>query len=768
MKKRGIFVKLLCAAMLTSSLGACQSSNSAISEDEAFVDDLISKMSIEEKTAQLRIFHASSNINLDKDGNLVMKDKVKEQLKYGIAGIKNAGGNYSPEQSAHLNNLLQDYIVENSPSGIPALFITESYNGVDARGCTSFARPISLSSTWNLDLVHEVYDCIGREARMRGLHMTHSPEADVTRDPRFGRMSEAFGEDTYLVTEMIAMAVSGMQGDCVGLDSTHIGAVVKHFVAYGQVSGGRNFASIEISPRTLIDEIMPPFKSAVERCGALGIMASHGDINGVSCHSSKWLLTDVLRGQWGFQGYVVSDADDVTRLHEFMRTSENVEEAAIAALKGGLDIDLYGTKAYVQLPELVKKDPSLEKYIDQAVKRVLMTKMKLGLFKNHYVDPSKAVKVRDDAARELANRADQESIILLKNEDKALPLSKDIKTVALVGPNVNKNTVKFFEDVTGGKVKFLVEKGFPLTDQQGKADGDGDGVANANTVRLTSPERCEPGIQKIVQLAKKADAVLLFVGGDPFTTREAYYSSTLGDRSDIDLVGSQDDLINRVRAAVPNKPVIGVLKHRRTLSANNLVEKVDALLDCWELSEFGDHAIAEVVFGDINPSGKLPVTVPRTIGHLPYHYSQKEINYKKGYLFDDNSPLFPFGYGLSYSNFEYSDLKLDNETLTKNGKITVSVNVKNTSNVEGKEVVQMYIKDLYGEVVRPNMELKGFQKVSIAPNETKRVVFEIEPEMLRYTGLSMERILDDGAYKVFIGGNSADLLVAKFTLDTTK
>lgn len=763
--RKNTFWGLLCAAFLVSASSCGGLSTSAVSGDEAFVDNLISNMTIEEKTSQLRIFHAGSDINLDEDGNLVMTDGVRERLKYGIAGIKNAGGNYSPEESAKLNNLLQDYIVENSPSGIPALFITESYNGVDAEGCTSFARPISLSSTWNLELVHRVYDCIGREARSRGLHMTHSPEADITRDPRFGRMSEAFGEDTYLVTEMIANAVSGLQGDCVGLDSTHIGAVVKHYVAYGLVSGGRNFASIEVSPRTLVDEIMPPFKAAVERSGALGVMASHGDINGVSCHSSEWLLTDVLRGEWGFEGYVVSDADDVTRLCEFMHTSETVEQAAIDALKGGLDIDLYGTKAYVQLPELVKKDPSLEKYVDQAVKRVLMTKAKLGLFRNHRTDESKAKSVRDAAARELASVADREAIILLKNEKATLPLSTDaLKTIALVGPNVNAHTAEYFESVTGGKVKFLVEKGFPLTDKQGKADGDGDGVENEDSVRLTTPERCEPGIRRIVNLAKRADAVLLFVGGDPFTTREAYYSSTLGDRSDIDLVGSQDDLINRVRAAVPDKPVVGILKHRRTLSANNLVAKVDALLDCWELSEFGDRAIAEVVFGEVNPSGKLPVTVPRTIGQLPYHYSQKEINYKKGYLFIDNTPLFPFGYGLSYSSFEYSNLSLDKTTMTDKSTIKVSVDVKNTSEVEGKEVVQLYIKDMYGEVVRPNMELKGFEKVLIAPGETKKVEFEITPDMLQYTGLKMERILDAGAYKVFVGTNSSELLQADFLI----
>lgn len=741
----------------------CWSCSPKISEQEAFVDDLISKMSIEEKTAQIRIFHAGSLINLDEDGNLVLADQVKEKLKYGIAGIKNAGVGYSPEQSAILNNLLQDYIVANSPSGIPAMFITESYDGVEAVGCTHFPRPITLSSSWNTNLVKQIYDCMGREARVRGLHMAHSPEADITRDPRFGRMSEAFGEDTYLVTEMIANAVSGLQGDCEGLSSTHIGAVVKHFVAYGQVSGGRNFASIEISPRTLVDEIMPPFKAAVERSGALGIMASHGDINGVSCHANEEILTNVLRGQWGFQGYVVSDADDIYRLHSFMHTSETPEQAAIDAIKAGMDVDLYGTNAFANIPKIVAENPEMEKYVDQSVKRVLMTKVKLGLFDNYYVDPVEAAELtRNQAAQDLANLADRESIILLKNEDNVLPLSKDVKTVALVGPNVDKNTVDYFKEVTGGKVKFLVEKGFPLTDQQGKADGDGDGVLNAATVRLTTPERCEEGIQRILNVARRSDVVLLFVGGDPFTSREAYYSSTLGDRSDIDLVGSQDDLIDRVTKL--GKPTIGVLKHRRTLSINNLSQKADAIIDCWELSEFGDKAVAEIIFGDVNPSGKLPVTVPRTIGQVPYFYSQKEINYKKGYLFMDATPLYYFGYGLSYTNFEYSNLNLDKTTLTKDGTITVSVDVKNTGDREGREVVQMYIKDIIGEVVRPDKELKAFEKITLEPGQTKTIEFVIEPEILKYTGLSMERVLDSGDYKVFVGGNSFELLAADFVL----
>lgn len=736
--------------------------------NESFVNEILADMSIEEKVAQMQVFHANLGVSLDDDDKLVLSNKVKKRLKYGIAGIKNPGEKYSPERAAKLNNQLQKYIIESSPTGIPALFITESYNGVDADGCTRFARPITLASSWNKELVNDIYFQMGREARLRGLHMTHSPEADIARDPRFGRMSETFGEDTYLVTEMIANAVSGLQGNgAEGLSKTHIGAVVKHFVGYAQVSGGRNFASVEISPRTLIDEIMPPFKAAVERCQAVGVMASHGDVNGVSCHSSEWLLRKVLREEWGFDGYVVSDANDVNRLHSFMHTSESPDEAVVAALKAGMDIDLYGDDGYSRLPKMVERRPELITYIDDAVRRVLLAKVRLGLFENPYTEDTELKQVRDSKAIELAKQADRESMILLKNKDKALPLPRNGMTVALVGPNVGKHTLKYFESVAGDGVRFVVEKGFPLTNQQGKADGDGDGAVGelgVVGVQLVSKQRSDAGLDKILRVARSADVVILFVGGDPFTSREAFFNNALGDRADIGLVGAQNELIARV--AQLGKPTIGVLKHRRTLAVSELLEMSDALVDCWEPSEFGDQAIAEVIFGDVNPSGKLAVTVPRTIGQIPFHYSQKEINYKKGYLFLDNSPLFPFGYGLSYTKFKYSDLNLSSPILTEDDNIELSVDVTNTGDVTGREVVQLYIKDIIGEVVRPNKELKGFEKITLKPGETKTVSFVIKPEMLVYTGLEMRPILDAGDYKVSVGGNSAELLTADFKLNT--
>ncbi len=748
--------KLLVLSLTTLSLvfhscgGGASKSDSGASKDykdasltiEERVDALLPLMSIEEKVAQMRIFHANIGTKPDEDGNLKLSKRVIKKLELGIAGIKNPGEHIDPVAAAKMNNELQKYIIEHNRWGIPALFVTESYNGVDAEGCTKFGRPMTSSASFNPELVQRQWDVVGREARLRGMHMCHSPEADVVRDPRFGRMSEAFGEDTYLVTQMVKNAVIGVQGNYEGLGKgTHIGAVAKHFAGYGQVLGGSNFAAIEISERTLIDEIYPPFEAAIKEGRTLGIMASHGDLNGVASHGNKALLTGVLRDQWGFNGYVVSDSNDIARLFYFMNVAESPEAAAQMGLEAGIDVDLYAEDSYSYLPKMVKDNPELEKLIDRSVRRVLRTKFTLGLFDNPYIKLEDVKKgVRAASSLELAKESDLESIILLKNENNALPLNKNksIK-VALLGPLVKENTKEMFASVAGDKVKFIAERGFALTNERGGA-----------------PElldRDPKAIASLVNKAKSADVSILFLGGDKFTSKEAYFSnSTLGDRATIDPVGPQDELVEKIKAL--GKPVIVVLKHRRTLSINVISEKADAILDTWDLSEFGDESTAKIVFGEVSPSGKSPVTIPRSIGQLPYHYSMKEINYKKEYLFLGKGPLYPFGHGLSYTTFEYSDISISNKEITPSTEIEVSVTVKNTGNVKAKEVVQLYIKDEIGSVTRPDKELKGFNKIELEAGESKKVTFKITPKMLEFTGISMEKVLEAGDYTVMIGTSS--------------
>lgn len=723
----------------------------SLSIDER-VEALLPKLSLEEKVAQMRIFHANIGAKPDENGKLKLSDKVIKKLKLGIAGIKNPGEHIDAVAAAKLNNELQKYIIENNRWGIPALFVTESYNGVDAEGCTKFGRPMTSSASFNPELVQRQWDVVGREARLRGMHMCHSPEADVVRDPRFGRMSEAFGEDTYLVTQMVTSAVKGVQGNYEGLgNGTHIGAVAKHFAGYGQVLGGSNFAAIEISERTLIDEIYPPFEAAVKEAKALGIMASHGDLNGIASHGNKALLTGVLRDQWGFEGYVVSDSNDIARLFYFMNVAETPEAAAQMGLEAGIDVDLYAEDSYSYLPEMVKKNPELEKLIDRSVRRVLRTKFILGLFDNPYIDIEDVKKGnRAESSLELAKESDLESIILLKNEEKALPLSKDkaIK-VALLGPLLKENTKNMFESVAGNNVKFIAEKGFQLTNQKGGAP------------KLL--DRDPKAITSLVNKAKSADVSILFLGGDEYTSKEAYFSnSTLGDRATIDPVGPQDELVEKIKAL--GKPVIVVLKHRRTLSINAIAEHADAILDTWDLSEFGDESTARIIFGEVSPSGKSPVTIPRSIGQIPFHYSMKGINFKKEYLFLGQGPLFPFGHGLSYGDFKYSDISISNTEITSETELEVSVNVTNDSSVKAKEVVQMYIKDEIGSVTRPEKELKGFEKIELDAGESKTVTFTITPKMLEFTGITMEKVLESGDYTVMVGTSSQDYLETKFKL----
>ncbi len=720
---------------------------------EKRVEDLLKRMTLEEKVVQMRI--CNQRVNLDSKDSIIMPQILMDKVKNGYGGHKNPGDKLSPEKCALLCNQFQKYVIESSRLGIPILFVGEAYKGLDVEGGTLFERGIGQASSWNTELVKQVWDVIGREARLRGYHMVHSPVADLTRDPRFGRMSESFGEDTHMVTEMIVSAIKGVQGDNKTLNSTHIGAVVKHFAGYGQVTGGRNFASVEMSQRTINDEILPPFKAAVQRAGVLGIMPSHSDLNGVSCHASHDLLTKLLRNEWGFKGYVVSDAEDVARLGFFHKLAETPEAAALLGLKAGVDIDLYSEIAYAHLPKLIKEQPALEKLVDRSVRNVLRTKFLLGLFDNPYIDINKTkAEVHSKSSILLSLKADLESIILLKNENNILPLQKESTLkIGLFGPVIDENTKTDFEAVTNGKVQFVQEKGYDLTDNM------------RENPKLTPAAVCEAGIAKIIEAAKSTNLAILFVGGNGQTAREANFFGVIGDRADIELVSMQNELFERLKAL--GIPVIVVLKQKRNNAFVKISEQANAILNTWDLGEQGNTAIAKILFGDENPSGKLTVTIPRSVGHLPAYYSQKEINFKKPYMFESSEPLYPFGFGLSYTTFKYSNLILSDSIFTKNQTIKVSVSVSNTGTRSGKEVVQLYIKDNYGLVIRPVKELKAFRKIDLAAGETKTLTFEITPEMLVFTDVNMQRVVEAGSFECMVGTSSTEYLSNRFKVTNT-
>lgn len=719
---------------------------------EKRIADIIATMTIEEKTAQMRQFHASSQrvegrqseIELDDKGKLSITDGARKRYAFGIGGIKSPGEKIDPVKAATLTNALQRDIIATSRQGIPSLFVAESYSGLNAEGATKFARPINMAATFNPTLVGDAWDVVGRESRLRGFNMLHSPVADIHRDPRFGRMSEGFGEDTFLTTSMILASVRAVQGNRDGktkdgIAPTHVGAVTKHFVGYGQVEGGRNFATSTISPRDLEDQYFPPFMAAVRDACTLGIMPAHGDINGVASHGNPWLLREVLRDRWGFDGYTVSDAEDIARLGFFMGVAENDKEAAKLGLRAGVDIDLYSDRAYVHLPELVSADPSLMPLMDKAVANVLRTKMKLGLFDKPYVDPRRTAKeTRSASALATALTLDLESMTLLKNAGNLLPLDPAApRTIALVGPLIDKNGVAALSAAFGKSAKFVVEPGLKLTNN------------NLLDAKLASDESNRAGFDRAVAQARQADLSIVFIGDDVFTSKEAFFMGDVrGDRASLDPVGLQTALVEAVKAV--GKPVIVVLKHRRTLTIGRVVDNADAVLDIWEPGERGMEALGMILTGKASPSGRLPVTIPRTVGQLPAYYSQKRINYRKNYLFEEIGPLYPFGYGLTYTQFSYSDLKLSAPVMKPGAPITASMTLTNSGARAGKEVVQLYISDPVATVTRPMKELKAFQKVELAPGQRRTISFTITPDMLAHTGADMKTDPGYGAFDIEI------------------
>jgi beta-glucosidase len=720
---------------------------------EKRVDDLLSRMTLDEKISQMRIFHAKSDhrlvagkaaMNLDSNGKLVLPDAQAARFQNGIAGIKNPGEHNDPVTAAKLTNALQARIITASPNRIPALFVAEAYNGLDAQGSTRFARPIVMASSWNPQLVEQVWDVVGREARLRGFHMIHSPVGDIHRDPRFGRMSEGFGEDTELASHMVTSAVLGVQGGLKGPGTTHIGAVTKHFVGYGQVDGGRNFASVNVSPRDLEDQLLPPFHAAVTKACTLGIMPSHGDINGVASHGSAWLLRKKLREEWGFNGYVVSDAEDVARLGFFMGVAENDDEAAKLGLLAGVDIDLYSDRAYANLPRLAQADPTLLPLVDDAVRRVLRVKFKLDLFDKPYVKPAATAKgTRTKAAQALALALDLEAAILLKNANNVLPLDKGRKQkIALIGPLLEEGTETIFRQHFKN-ADFVSERALELT------------TRDELTPQLIPDADNAASLERAIDQARTADVAIVFIGDTKYTAKEAYFhADTRGDRASLDPVGQQDELVRRIKAL--GKPVIIVLRHRRTLSIGAISQSADAILDVWEQGERGDEALALLLSGDANPSGRLPVSVPRHVGQLPIHYAQKRINFRKNYLFEKDGPLYPFGFGLSYTNFRYENLRLSGNEMRPGQPLLVDVDVTNTGARAGKEVVQLYISDPAAHVTRPVKELKAFEKVGLAAGEKRTIRFTVTPDMLHHSGVDMEVDPGYGAFKIEVAPSAAN------------
>jgi beta-glucosidase len=752
------------------------------------VADLLGRMTLEEKAAQMMcVWQQKAEKLLNAEGKFdLSKAKAAFRKRHGLGQVgrpSDAGAPPSDPRNgqtargmAELTNAIQKFFLEHSRLGIPVMFHEECLHGHAARDATSFCQPIGLGATFHPNLVEALFTMTAYEARVRGTHQALTPVVDVARDPRWGRVEETYGEDPYLNTQLGMAAVRGFQGDGSFTDKKRVIATLKHFAAHGQPESGMNCAPVNVSERLLRETFLQPFKDAIQKAGALSVMASYNEIDGVPSHASKWLLRDVLRKEWGFKGFVVSDYYAIWELNDRPDThghcvAKDKKEACKLAVEAGVNIELPEPDCYLHLVELVRKGVLKERLLDDLVAPMLYWKFKLGLFDDPFVDPDEAERVVGcEEHRKLALQAARETITLLKNENNLAPLdSSKLKTLAVIGPNANrpllggysgipKHNITVLDGIkarVGDRVKVLFAEGCKIT--QG-------GSWQQDEVVPSDPEEDRRQIAEAVEAAKQAEVIVLALGGNEQTSREAWSQKHLGDRASLDLLGQQEDLVKAVLET--GKPVIVFLFNGRPLAINYIAHHVPVIFECWYLGQECGRAVAEVLFGDHNPGGKLPISIPRSAGHLPVFYNYKP-SARRGYLWDEVSSLFPLGFGLSYTTFALKNLRLAKRRIGRNGSTQVLVDVKNTGQRQGTEVVQMYIRDRISSVTRPVKELRGFKKLSLQPGQTQTVALDITPESLAFYDVNMKYVVEPGEFEIMVGTSSRDSDLQKLVLTVT-
>jgi beta-glucosidase len=748
------------------------------------VKDLLARMTIEEKAAQMKcVWQKKADTLIDEKGNF---DRAKARKAFrqrrglgqvgrpsDAGGARDSADNRTARTMAELTNDIQKFFLEHSRLGIPVIFHEECLHGHAAIGGTSFPQPIGLAATFDPELVESLFSMTAAEARARGAHQALTPVVDVARDPRWGRVEETYGEDPFLVSRMGIAAVRGFQGDATFRDKRHVIATLKHFAAHGQPESGTNCAPANVSERVLRETFLYTFKEAIQKGGAMSVMASYNEIDGIPSHANRWLLRDVLRKEWGFKGFIVSDYYAITELKSRKDVgghgvAADMKEACRLAVEAGVNIELPEPDCYLHLVELVRKGILQEKQLDELVAPMLHAKFQLGLFDDPYVDPAAAdALVGCDEHRQLALQAARQTVTLLKNENNLAPFSLDkIKTIAVIGPNANRSMLggysglpKHDVSVLAGIQARVANRAKVLYSEGCKITVGGSWVQDE--VVAPDPVADRKQIAEAVKIAKKADLIVLAIGGNEQTSREAWAFWHLGDRPSLDLVGRQEELVRAMLAT--GKPVVVFLFNGRPLSINMLSREVPVIFECWYLGQETGQAVAEVLFGDCNPGGKLPITIPRSAGHIPAFYNHKPTA-RRGYLFDDVSPLYPFGFGLSYTTFTIDNVRLD-KTKIKNGSSgRVSADVTNTGDRAGSETVQMYIRDVFSSATRPVKELKGFQRVVLEPGEKRTVTFDIAPELLAFHDATMKYTVEPGDFEIMVGNSSRDADLQKVVL----
>ena len=706
------------------------------------VNALLKKMTIEEKIGQLNQYTGDNSAT----GPITINPNKQAEIKAGLVGsmLNIIGTKYTRQyQELAMQSRLK----------IPLLFGQDVVHGYK----TTFPIPLAEAASWDLTAIELAARVAAAEASASGIHWTFGPMVDIGRDPRWGRVMEGAGEDTYLGSKIAYARVKGFQGNKLG-DLNSVMACVKHFAAYGAAVGGRDYNSVDMSERMLWETYLPPFKAALD-AGAATFMNSFNDINGIPATGNAYLQRDILKEKWNFQGFVVSDWGSIGEMvaHGY---SKDLKAAALSAITAGSDMDMESNAYRYNLAELLKEDKVSIDLIDDAVKRILRKKFELGLFDDpyRYSDAKREEKeLNNPANRKAALDVAKKSIVLLKNDKQTLPLSKNVKTIAFIGPMVKEYKANMgFWAVDLPEVnydKWVVSQWDGLQNKVGK-----------NT-KLLYAKGCEvdgdnkDGFADAVAKAKQADVVILSIGERHNMSGEAK------SRSDIHLPGVQEDLVKAIMAT--GKPVVVLVNAGRPLVFNWTADNAPAILYTWWLGTEAGNAIADVLFGDYNPSGKLPMTFPREVGQIPIYYNHfstgrpaandDATNYVSAYIDLKNSPKFPFGYGLSYTKFNYSDLKLSSVKIKNSETIKVSFQLSNVGKVMGEEVVQLYLQDKFGSVVRPVLELKDFQKVKLNAGESKTIEFTIDKEKLSFYNNKLEWVAEPGDFEIMIGTSSADI-----------
>lgn len=737
------------------------------SKKKAFVDNLLSKMTLDEKIGQLNL-PSSGDFTTGLAKSSDIGKKIEQGLVGGLFNIK----------GADKIRAVQKVAVENSRLKIPLIFGMDVIHGYE----TTFPIPLGLAASWDMNLVQQSARIAAKEAASDGINWTFSPMVDISREPRWGRVSEGSGEDPYLGSEVAKNMVYGYQGKDLA-NGTNILACVKHFALYGAGEAGRDYNTVDMSHVRMFNEYFPPYKAAVD-AGVASVMASFNEVDGVPATGNRWLQTEVLRNKWNFKGFVVTDYTGINEMVD--HGMGNLQEVSALALKAGIDMDMVGEGFLTTLKKSLAEGKVTQAEIDMAAKRILEAKYDLGLFSDPYKfgDAKLAAKeVYNMENRNIARNVAAQSMVLMKNDNQVLPLKKS-GTVAVIGPLVNNslnmagtwsvaakhekavNLMQGLQENFGKEVKFLSAKGANI-DYDAKLED----IYAAHGKKTDRDNRSKEALLKeAVDVANKSDVIVLAIG------ESAEMSGESSSRTEITIPQSQVDLLNELKKT--GKPIAVVLFTGRPLALTNIKDTPDAILNVWFAGSEAGNAISDVLFGKVNPSGKLPMTFPRSLGQVPIYYNAKNTGrpldqklvdkceyqrFRSNYMDECNTPLYPFGYGLSYTKFNYSDVTVSNANPKGNQTIQASVTVTNTGNYDGAEVVQLYIRDMVGSITRPVKELKGFQKVMLKKGESKKVTFDITPENLKFYNGDLKYDWEPGEFDIMIGTNSSDVKHSKIS-----